>query len=137
MLDDPLVLNDWHVVGRASDLLPGGVRAVRLLGIDLVLWRNDAGIHAWLDRFQLRLNAVGESVRLEYFEPPAAPEAEAEAEPYEHPQVTQQQQERHRDLQALQRRQREQHAQQRQQQELQGVQEQELKSKRQAGSRKP
>jgi uncharacterized alpha-E superfamily protein len=95
------------------------------------------GIHAWLDRFQLRLNAVGESVRLEYFEPPAAPEAEAEAEPYEHPQVTQQQQERHRDLQALQRRQREQHAQQRQQQELQGVQEQELKSKRQAGSRKP
>jgi phenylpropionate dioxygenase-like ring-hydroxylating dioxygenase large terminal subunit len=54
MLDDPLVLNDWHVVGRASDLLPGGVRAVRLLGIDLVLWRNDAGIHAWLDQCRHR-----------------------------------------------------------------------------------
>ena len=32
------------------------------------------GVHAWLDHFQTRLNVVGESVRLEYFEAPAAPE---------------------------------------------------------------
>jgi uncharacterized alpha-E superfamily protein len=46
-------------------------------------------VHAWVDHFQERLNAVAESVRLEYFEPPADPE---EAKPVGHPQVSQQQQ---------------------------------------------
>jgi phenylpropionate dioxygenase-like ring-hydroxylating dioxygenase large terminal subunit len=49
MLDDPLLLNDWHVVGRASDFREGEVRAARLLGVDVVLWHNRQGIHAWLD----------------------------------------------------------------------------------------
>ena len=47
------------------------------------------GVHQWVDRFQLRLNAVGESVRLEYLEPPAAPEESPE--PAGHPQTSQQQ----------------------------------------------
>jgi phenylpropionate dioxygenase-like ring-hydroxylating dioxygenase large terminal subunit len=49
MLDDPVVVNDWHVVARASEIGPGGVKAARLLGREVVLWRNAAGIHAWLD----------------------------------------------------------------------------------------
>jgi phenylpropionate dioxygenase-like ring-hydroxylating dioxygenase large terminal subunit len=49
MLDDPLLLNDWHVVGRASEINAGEVKSARLLGVDLVLWRNGQGIHAWRD----------------------------------------------------------------------------------------
>jgi phenylpropionate dioxygenase-like ring-hydroxylating dioxygenase large terminal subunit len=49
MLNDPLLLNDWHVVGRVSEIPVGGVRSARLLGVDLVLWRNHLGVHAWLD----------------------------------------------------------------------------------------
>ena len=49
MIDDPLLLNDWHVVARSSVLKPGDIRPVRLLGNDLVLWRSDAGVHAWQD----------------------------------------------------------------------------------------
>jgi phenylpropionate dioxygenase-like ring-hydroxylating dioxygenase large terminal subunit len=49
MIDDPVLLNDWHVVGRASELGMDSVRAARLLGTDIVLWRNSRGIHAWLD----------------------------------------------------------------------------------------
>ena len=49
MIDDPVLLNDWHVVGRASEMGVGGVKAARLLGTDIVLWRNSEGIHAWLD----------------------------------------------------------------------------------------
>jgi phenylpropionate dioxygenase-like ring-hydroxylating dioxygenase large terminal subunit len=49
MLTDPILLNDWHVAGRASEIGVGRVKAARLLGIDLVLWRNGEGIHAWAD----------------------------------------------------------------------------------------
>src|SRR5665213_1013757 len=47
------------------------------------------GVHQWLDRFQERLNAVGDSIRREYFEPPAVPEP---SEPMGHEQPNQQQQ---------------------------------------------
>lgn len=49
MLADPLLLNDWHVVGRAPEIRAGDVTAARLLGVDLVIWRNGQGVHAWLD----------------------------------------------------------------------------------------
>ncbi len=49
MLNDPVLLNDWHVVARASDLRPGEVKAARLLGVDLVLWSDKGETHAWLD----------------------------------------------------------------------------------------
>lgn len=49
MVDDPVLLNDWHVIARAAEVPPGGARPVRLLGRDLVLWRNGDGFHAWLD----------------------------------------------------------------------------------------
>jgi phenylpropionate dioxygenase-like ring-hydroxylating dioxygenase large terminal subunit len=62
MIDDPILLNDWHVVARSRDIGAGQVRPVRLLGRDLVLWREadrgatgfvaeakPAAPHAWLD----------------------------------------------------------------------------------------
>ena len=47
---DPALLDDWHVIGFGRDVAPGGVLPVRLLGRDLVLWRDHAGAaHAWED----------------------------------------------------------------------------------------
>ena len=39
MLNDPVLLNDWHVVAYAPDLKEGSPMAVRLLEEDIVLWR--------------------------------------------------------------------------------------------------
>jgi phenylpropionate dioxygenase-like ring-hydroxylating dioxygenase large terminal subunit len=49
MIDDPVLLNDWHVVARVSDLAAGSVTSSRLLGVDLVVWRGDNGIQVWDD----------------------------------------------------------------------------------------
>jgi len=49
MIDDPVLLNDWHVVARESDLAQGSVTASRLLGVDLVVWRGDGGVQVWDD----------------------------------------------------------------------------------------
>ncbi len=49
MIDDPVLLNDWHVVARESDLAPGSVTSARLLGLDHVVWRGDSEIHVWDD----------------------------------------------------------------------------------------
>jgi len=49
MIDDPVLLNDWHVVARASELAPSSAVPARLLGVDLVVWRGDAGIQVWDD----------------------------------------------------------------------------------------
>jgi phenylpropionate dioxygenase-like ring-hydroxylating dioxygenase large terminal subunit len=49
LIDDPILLNDWHVVARASELRAGDVRGVRLLGRDVVLWRSTTGVQAWQD----------------------------------------------------------------------------------------
>jgi phenylpropionate dioxygenase-like ring-hydroxylating dioxygenase large terminal subunit len=54
MLKDPILLNDWHVVARSSDIGPGTVRSARLLGEDLVLWHDGQSIRAWLDRCRHR-----------------------------------------------------------------------------------
>lgn len=40
---DPVLLNEWHVVARSSDLPPGGMTRARLLGEDLVVWRGSDG----------------------------------------------------------------------------------------------
>ena len=49
MIDDPILVNDWHAVSWTSDMRVGEVRPVQLLGRDLVLWRNADGFHAWQD----------------------------------------------------------------------------------------
>jgi phenylpropionate dioxygenase-like ring-hydroxylating dioxygenase large terminal subunit len=49
MIDDPVLINDWHVVTRAAELAPGAVVAARILEEDLVVWRDGADIHVWRD----------------------------------------------------------------------------------------
>jgi phenylpropionate dioxygenase-like ring-hydroxylating dioxygenase large terminal subunit len=49
MVEDPVLLHDWHVVAYAPDLPEGKPVAARLLGEDLVLWRTGERIHAWRD----------------------------------------------------------------------------------------
>ncbi len=49
MLNDPVLLNDWHVVAYAPDLQEGKPMAVRLLDEDIVLWRASDKVHAWRD----------------------------------------------------------------------------------------
>ncbi|HEX6484458.1 MAG TPA: aromatic ring-hydroxylating dioxygenase subunit alpha [Ktedonobacteraceae bacterium] len=49
MLNDPVLMNDWHVVAYAPYLQEGKPMAVRLLEEDLVLWRAGNKIHAWRD----------------------------------------------------------------------------------------
>jgi phenylpropionate dioxygenase-like ring-hydroxylating dioxygenase large terminal subunit len=50
MIDDAVILNDWYVVARASDLAEGEVLAARLFGEELALWRRDGKLMAWRDR---------------------------------------------------------------------------------------
>ena len=49
MIDDPILLNDWHVVAQSTDMAAKEVRPARLLGQDLVLWRSKEGLRAWKD----------------------------------------------------------------------------------------
>lgn len=49
MIDDPILLNDWHPVARAADLDAGRPFAARLLGEDLVIWRAGDQVLAWRD----------------------------------------------------------------------------------------
>lgn len=47
---DPVLLNDWHVVGFATDFVQGKIYPVRLLERDLIAWRSaDDAIHVWED----------------------------------------------------------------------------------------
>ena len=70
MIDDPVLVEDWHPVARVEDLAGGGPVAVRLLGEDLVVWRSRDEIHAWRDLCvhrgtRLSLGKVVDGVRLE------------------------------------------------------------------------
>jgi phenylpropionate dioxygenase-like ring-hydroxylating dioxygenase large terminal subunit len=49
MVDDPVLVNDWHPVARVADLASGGPVAARLLGEDIVLWRSGDEYLAWRD----------------------------------------------------------------------------------------
>jgi phenylpropionate dioxygenase-like ring-hydroxylating dioxygenase large terminal subunit len=49
MLNDPVLLNEWHVVAYAPDVEENKPVAVRLLEEDIVLWRANEKLHAWRD----------------------------------------------------------------------------------------
>lgn len=49
MINDPILVNDWHPVGTVQQLAATGMMSVRLLGQDLVIWRADGEIRAWQD----------------------------------------------------------------------------------------
>jgi phenylpropionate dioxygenase-like ring-hydroxylating dioxygenase large terminal subunit len=49
VIDDPVLVNDWHPVARVAELAAGGPVAARLLGEDIVLWRSGDDYFAWRD----------------------------------------------------------------------------------------
>lgn len=49
MIDDPVLINDWHPVATTGDLAEKKILAVRLLDEDIVLWQNGDRILAWQD----------------------------------------------------------------------------------------
>ncbi|HEY9882197.1 MAG TPA: Rieske 2Fe-2S domain-containing protein, partial [Thermosynechococcaceae cyanobacterium] len=49
MVDDPVVINDWHPVARSEDVQKGALLPVHLLEEDLVLWRSSDQLHACRD----------------------------------------------------------------------------------------
>jgi len=49
VLDDPVLVDDWHVVARSADVVDGRPAGVRLLDEDLVLWRAGERVLAWRD----------------------------------------------------------------------------------------
>ncbi len=49
MLRDSVLLNDWHVVAKSSDLPEGSLLGARVLEEDLVLWRVNGKANVWQD----------------------------------------------------------------------------------------
>ena len=49
MIDDPVLVNDWHPVAGVDQLARGGPLGARLLGEDIVLWRSGDDHFAWRD----------------------------------------------------------------------------------------
>jgi phenylpropionate dioxygenase-like ring-hydroxylating dioxygenase large terminal subunit len=50
LIQDTVLINDWHPITRSADVSEGKPVAACLLGEDLVLWRSaDGEIHAWRD----------------------------------------------------------------------------------------
>jgi len=49
MIGDAYLRREWLAVGWSASVAASQLKAVRLLGRDLVLWRGEDGIHAWED----------------------------------------------------------------------------------------
>jgi phenylpropionate dioxygenase-like ring-hydroxylating dioxygenase large terminal subunit len=49
MIEDPYLRHEWLAAGWSSSLKAGELKPLRLLGRDLVLWRDATGVHAWED----------------------------------------------------------------------------------------
>lgn len=70
MIDDPVLIEDWHPVALVAQLADGGPIAARVLGEDLVVWSSGAEFFAWRDLCvhrgtRLSLGSVVDGVRLE------------------------------------------------------------------------
>ncbi len=50
MTVDNIMLNDWHVVANSEEVADGNRITTQLLGEDILIWRSEGEIHAWLDR---------------------------------------------------------------------------------------
>jgi phenylpropionate dioxygenase-like ring-hydroxylating dioxygenase large terminal subunit len=49
MIQDPILVNDWHAVAELKELETKNPLPVRLLGEDLVLWEKDGAVLVWKD----------------------------------------------------------------------------------------
>src|SRR5260370_39032167 len=70
MVDDPVVIDDWHPVALVAQLEDGGPIAARVLGEDIVVWRSGDDFFAWRDLCvhrgtRLSLGRVVDGARLE------------------------------------------------------------------------
>src|SRR5439155_261733 len=69
MIEDPVLLNDWHPLAKSTDLGEASILPARLLNEDLVLWRIDGEVHVWQDLCvhrgtRLSLGSIDEEGRL-------------------------------------------------------------------------
>lgn len=67
MIDDPILVNDWHAVATSKEAYEGRVIGVRLLEENVALWRSNGEVHAFKDRCphrgtRLSLGEVRENV---------------------------------------------------------------------------
>ena len=49
MINDPVLIDDWHPVALSKELKEGGISAARVLEEDIVLWRLKGEVLAWRD----------------------------------------------------------------------------------------
>ena len=49
VIDDPVLVNDWHAVARSCDVQESQVAGARLLGEDLVVWRQSGKVMVFKD----------------------------------------------------------------------------------------
>lgn len=49
MINDPILINDWHPVASQAQLSKQNLLSVRLLGEDLVIWKTAGRLLAWQD----------------------------------------------------------------------------------------
>jgi phenylpropionate dioxygenase-like ring-hydroxylating dioxygenase large terminal subunit len=49
MIQDPVLLNDWHPIARSSDVPEASIQPAKLLGEDLVIWRMNGEARVWQD----------------------------------------------------------------------------------------
>jgi len=49
MIEDPVLLNDWHPIAKSSDVPERTILPARLLGEDLVIWRMNGEVRVWQD----------------------------------------------------------------------------------------
>jgi phenylpropionate dioxygenase-like ring-hydroxylating dioxygenase large terminal subunit len=49
MINDSVLINEWHVVGRSAELAEGQLLPARVLGEDVVVWRLNGQVMAWQD----------------------------------------------------------------------------------------
>jgi phenylpropionate dioxygenase-like ring-hydroxylating dioxygenase large terminal subunit len=49
MIDDPVLVNDWHPVASVRQLSEKPIKAVRLLAEDLVIWTHEGDYFVWQD----------------------------------------------------------------------------------------
>jgi phenylpropionate dioxygenase-like ring-hydroxylating dioxygenase large terminal subunit len=49
MIDDPILVHEWHIVARSADLAEGAMTTARLLGEDVVVWRLNGQVMIWQD----------------------------------------------------------------------------------------
>lgn len=48
-IPDPVLSADWYVACRSTELVDGGILATKILGEDIVIWREGERVHAWKD----------------------------------------------------------------------------------------